>query len=73
MSKGSTKPIKVQVNGKEFNSCNSAAHYIVSSEAIDGNVKRVTTITSEISKFVRSDRTSFNMYNKYEIERIYDE
>lgn len=59
------KPIKV--NGESFDSCGSAAAFIVGEELKSGNVKSKATISKELRRFLQGRRPSWSMYGKYKI------
>ena len=56
--------LKVKVNGAIFESANSAARFIVTSEP----EKSVKTIAKEIRKCIAGQRPEWDMYGKYRIE-----
>lgn len=60
------KPITV--DQAVFNSCGSAAAYIVEQEAAKGSIRNKDTISKELRRYLKSSRTSlWKMYGVYEI------
>ena len=58
---------KIKVNDIQFNSCGSAAAWIVSNEKQLGNIRNVDTISKELRKYLQGKRNSWIMYEKYRI------
>lgn len=59
------KPITV--NGIAFNSCGSAATYIVAEELKLGIIRKHGTISKELRRYLQGKRNSWSMYNRYTI------
>ena len=58
---------KIVVNGVEFNSCGSAAAWIVEQEAGLGNIRNKDTISKELRKYLQGRRPEWEMYDKYQV------
>ena len=59
------KPITI--DGIRYESCGSAAAYIVDCEANVGKIKKKNTISKELRRYLKGDRDKWKMYGKYSI------
>lgn len=58
----------VYINGIKHDSIKGATRYIVDQMALQGEVKSFNTILKEIRKYIRGERNSWKMYDKFLIE-----
>ena len=58
---------KVKINGVLFQSCGTAAAWIVAQEANLGNIRNKSTISKELRKYLQGKRESWVMYGAYKV------
>ena len=58
---------KIKINGMLFQSCGSAAAWIVEQEASLGNIRNKDTISKELRKYLQGRRPEWKMYDKYQV------
>ena len=61
---------KIKINGVLFQSCGSAAAWIVEQEACLGNIRNKDTISKELRKYLQGRRPEWEMYDKYQVGSV---
>lgn len=61
---------KVKINGVLFQSCGTAAAWIVEQEAGLGNIRNKDTISKELRKYLQGRRPEWTMYDKYQVGSV---
>lgn len=59
---------QIRINGILFQSCGSAASWIVDQEIKIGNVRNKSTISKELRKYLQGKRESWTMYGRYKVD-----
>ena len=58
---------QIRINGILFQSCGSAASWIVDQETMIGNVRNKSTISKELRKYLQGKREKWSMYGVYKV------
>ena len=65
----SVMPVKVDVNGVQYDSVYAAVRYIVASEALLGITRNISTVRKEVRRIASGELNSRNMYDRYLVEK----
>lgn len=58
---------QIRINGTLFQSCGSAASWIVDQEIMIGNIRNKSTISKELRKYLQGKRERWTMYGAYKV------